>query len=153
MSNDQTYYIGDKAITSGGKTHSINKVVTAKIMGLDDETFKAFVKKERIIAGKPPEDKKKKAARKAREKAEAARAAAAEAKTPVLRSARIDSAIKEMFNSDGSHKSVDDFTGEGKPKCEALDVVVLFEGEAEISAAERDEAWERYEADKAKATG
>ena len=151
MSTAENYYIGKKSITSGGKTHSCDKVVTAKVMGLDDKTFKTFVIKGHIKEGKPPEDPKAKAQREAEAAAIAARQAATD-DNPILRNDRICKLIPELYRSDGSRQSEDDFTKDGPPTVDALNVLFTpINDEAEITAPERDEAWARYEADKAAA--
>lgn len=151
MSTAETYYIGNKSITSGGKTHSRDKVVTAKAMGLDDKTFKAFVGKGHIKTGTPPEDPKVKAIREAEAAAIAARQAATEGNS-ILRADRICKLIPELYRPDGSRNSEDDFTNAGAPTVDALNAIFTVIGdESEISATERDEAWVRYEAEKAEA--
>ena len=131
MATRETFHIGKRSITSGGKTHKPNKAVTHKIMDLTEEQFAHEVKRGAVLKGTPPD-----------------------AKTPaappvVLRAARIHAAIGDMYKPDGSHKSDDDFTNDGKPSCPALNIAALLEGEDEITGAERDAAWEKYQADKA----
>lgn len=132
MAKHEAYYIGKRSITSGNKTHKPGKVVTAKIMGLSDDEFAEIVKRGGIKKGKPPEEKKPGAP-----------------EAPVLRADRINRAIGELFKPDGSAKSKDDFTQDGKPTCDALNILALLDGEEEVTAPERDAAWEKYQAEKA----
>ena len=146
MANTDSFYIGKRTITSGGKQHSRNKVVTPALMGLTDDQFAVVVKRGGIKKGTPPEATKSAALK----KKEADHRKTAEGNGgAVLREDRIYNAIKDLFKEDGSRKSEDDFTAGGQPRTDSLDVIALLEGEGEISAAERDAAWDKYEKEKA----
>ena len=134
MATRETFYMGKKSVTSGGKVHKPNKVVTAKIMGLSDEAFANEVKRGAVKTGTPPDAKSP---------------AAPPAPPVVLRIDRINNAIKALFAEDGSRLSDEDFTQGGSPTCDALNATALMPNEDFIDSAERDEAWEKYQAEKA----
>lgn len=152
-----TYYITDRSITSGnGKTYRKHKVVTAEVMGLTTKQFESLLLPNKktgiasITKGTPPLTSKEIAAREKEARVKAARVQALKDKEPaaVLRPDRIFAGIKAMFDKDGNQISEDDFTNDGKPSCDALDVKVLIGEETNITADERDIAWDRYEKEK-----
>lgn len=131
MATKEAFYIGKKSITSGGKVHKPNRVVTAKNMGLSDDEFAHEVKRGAVVKGTPPDTK------------------SPAAPPVVLREDRISNAIKALFAEDGNRLNDDDFTQGGSPTCDALNATALMPNEDFIDSAERDTAWEKYQADKA----
>ena len=142
------YHIGDRSITSPRGIMRRHRIVTAADMGIDKELFASLVAAKRIKKGPPPQ------APKAEQKSSKPQDVKPEGKdlTPdsVLREDRILGAIRTMYNKDGSQKSADDFTNDGKPSCPALDVKVLEDGEKPITGPERDAAYALYEKEAAK---
>lgn len=134
MSKELSYYIGKRPITSGGKTHSRNKVVTPEIMGLSADEFKDLVKAEKVKVGEPPVAEKK---------------TPADAQPKQPREVRIAEAIKSLHSDAGEPLNPEDFTGDGRPSCDALNAIALLPDEDFIGGDERDAAWEKYQADKA----
>ena len=130
MSKTDTYYIGKRSVSSGGKTWVPNRVVTAKGMGMDDDQFAAAVKRGSVKKGTPPVVGKK--------------GAAPEPPT-VLRVDRIKAAIDSLFKEDGTRVNDEDFTQDDKPACDVLNAKALLPGEDFIAAPERDEVWEKYQ--------
>lgn len=137
-----SFYIGERSISSGGKVHRRYEPITPEKMKLDDKIFMQLVKNGRIKKGTPPKPEKKSppdiAGVKEGEKGK-------EVEKPVLREDRILQGIRDLFNKDGKPKSKDDFTQDGLPRTDSLDVLVLLEGEDEVSAEERDAAWSKYQ--------
>lgn len=148
MATGETYHIGERSISSGGKVHSRLKVVTAEIMKTDDKTFSQLVKAGRVKKGAPPKPKKKIPPRGIAQAVKNTEGRKPN-EEPVLREDRILQAIRDMHNKDGNPKSKDDFTDKGQPRTDSLDILVLVDGEDEIKAEERDTAWEKYQKEKA----
>jgi hypothetical protein len=150
MSTSDSYYIGKRSISAGAKVHPSNKVVTPKIMRIDDELFASLVKAGRIKKGTPPVPVKAKAtrpvAKDVQSKIPPPGGKVDDPPVPVLRADRIEAAIKDLFKEDGeTRKSDDDFTKDDKPTTEALNFKFdKIEDEPEITAVDRDEAWSAY---------
>ena len=129
------YMVGKRSLTGNKRIWPKGKEVSAKLLDLTDEQFKAMVKKGSIVPYAT-----------SAVKATPAPPPPVDPPTPVLRADRVEAAIKSLFQEDGTtRKSKDDFTQDDKPTTDALNhIFEPIEGEDDISAAERDEAWDKY---------
>lgn len=133
--SDRRYQVGDRSMTGAGRIWKSGREVTAKLLGISGEQFKAAVDKGRIVPYVAPADKPE---------------VKKDPPVPVLRAGRILAVIKDLFTADGSRKSQDDFTQDDKPKADVLNIAFArIDDEPEISATERDNIWAAYEAEKA----
>lgn len=153
MSNDN-YYIGESALTSGGRVWNRNVRCNAKDMKLSDKQFADLVSKGKVKKGDPPQTVSRAKAPASSgsvvPKADEKKMLSPEEKAAHERENKLVEAIGTLFGPDGKPMKKEDFTAAGLPECKALEELLKdVEGFASISADERDKAFERYKRENA----
>ncbi len=161
MSNSKTeHVINKRSISSGGAIHGPGKVVTAKIMRIEDKQFAALLKKKDrdgnlFIIERPVVEKAAPPAPPAKKSGlwETIKAGFTGDNEPT-RIEVIAGVIATLYDNDGNQINAEDFIASGEPSVDALelllaDIPVFEEG---ISSDERNEGFKLYEANKKQAS-